>query len=89
MGTVLLTPLRPDSTDSLVIDSLPSGDENNKGKMIPGIERSGYKYSCCVYLCVMFLELDSVGMKKYKICNSPELLLCLWRPVRSEVGGGG
>lgn len=42
MGTVLLMLVWPDTTDSLVTDSLPS-----------------------------------------------ELLLCLWSPVWSEVGGGG
>lgn len=37
MGTVLLTLVRPDTTDSLVIDSLPSRHKNHNSKVISGV----------------------------------------------------
>lgn len=40
MGTVLLTLVRPDTTDSLVIDSLPSRHKSHNNKVISGVHRT-------------------------------------------------
>lgn len=80
MGTVLLTLVRPDTTDSLVIDSLPSRHKNHKNKVISGVH---------VQRTLEVLVHTQNEIKKQNIGSSPELLLFLWRPVRSEVGGGG